>query len=542
MIQPANLTISQSIQMQRFASALQVFFRKQSQEVIGKLTLDQIRNGITVDLSHWTKLMEQVFQPFIAQFTQNGLVIGAQRVSQAVQNTPRKALLAYRSYPRLRPIFHRFLAPQIVKAPRPSIGFDLALSNARVADQINHHTFTFCEETNATASERLNTALAKLRDSLKEGIPQGEAITTLTDRVREIFDDPFRAYRIADTETTRALAGGEFLSARESGVIETKRWLASVGACDFCANMDLEDRNLEDPFYINPKGGPYAVIMFTPAHPFCRCNIQYIAGAPKQQKPVGFHQSVSIGGIRYNRADAQPVMNRIVNAIPATELPKMEVLKAEVSAALDVIERGVLDPKKVAEAVGRGRFHLSHTDGSQDMKIARGTLEAKLGTERYWGSEITQPFNHPGNNQISSNVITRTNPLTRRMEILLRVDDKGVWSLPSKFQRTLAPKGLAWRSGAETQRSAANRGVAELFTDRSINLRDKLERIGVFTENELNNDESWATINAFKIHLTPTQSSRAIINHERDSWIPVDQLPRYKLAAGVDAILKRGLK
>ncbi len=147
--------------------------------------------------------------------------------------------------------------------------------NPRVVDAVNVATFTFCRETMETARGDLRTALSDLRKLLRGGMQRGEALRLLAKRVHEIFADPARAFRIAVTEASRAQHLGQLMAAKESGVVHKKSWLASPDACDLClALMEKGPIPLDEPFYIEPKGGPYAIIHAPPAHPhdFCSMN------------------------------------------------------------------------------------------------------------------------------------------------------------------------------------------------------------------------------------------------------------------------------
>ena len=128
---------------------------------------------------------------------------------------------------------------------------------------------------------------AQIMAALREGISAGEGIGDLTSRVAEVFDDwedRYRSYRIARTETIRASNEGALESYRQSGVVEAKEWGANPTACDFCAELDGTVIGLEEDFI--PKGGSitvadgdqtrtmtnnYADVTGPPAHPNCMC-------------------------------------------------------------------------------------------------------------------------------------------------------------------------------------------------------------------------------------------------------------------------------
>lgn len=131
---------------------------------------------------------------------------------------------------------------------------------------------SFCKETNDTAKGSLSAALAKLREEMKVGLRAGEAHAVLAKRVQAIFADPLRAWRIAVTESSRALHLGGLMAARDSGVVDRKRWLASYDACKACLALNGKTVKLDEPFIILPKPPPYNVIMVPPLHPHDMCS------------------------------------------------------------------------------------------------------------------------------------------------------------------------------------------------------------------------------------------------------------------------------
>jgi hypothetical protein len=130
----------------------------------------------------------------------------------------------------------------------------------------------FCRETMETATLEATEAVSQLRVEMREGLTRGEAQRKLTERVFGIFADPMRAFRIATTESSRAMHSGQLMSARASGVVQKKEWLASPDACPRCLELNGVQKNLDEPFWVDSKGGPYAVVMHPPLHPHCFCD------------------------------------------------------------------------------------------------------------------------------------------------------------------------------------------------------------------------------------------------------------------------------
>lgn len=168
---------------------------------------------------------------------------------------------------RLSPVSRRPPPISPARMPAQSMSFSFDLYNPKVLTAVDDAVFRFCRETNATATVKLGEAREKLKRLLKRGLKRGDAVALLAKKVREVFADPFRAFRIAATESSRGIHGGALLAAKENPEVGGKRWLASPDACDRCLDLDGDERLLDEPFYIDPKGGPYSVCNYPPLHP-----------------------------------------------------------------------------------------------------------------------------------------------------------------------------------------------------------------------------------------------------------------------------------
>ncbi len=231
--------------MNRLARLLRHFFRLQAQQVRQRLRANPFA---TVSLSHWTHGMVQALAPVLLPL--------------AVKSG-RATLRRLAAHKRVRKDFG--------DPPLPGIGFQVF--NNRVLEFIRTWTYAFCDSTNETSQHSVNEAVALLRQELAEGLSRGETAQNLTRRVAKIFQDPARAHTIAATETARAMAGGQFLAAKESGVVRGLRWLASSDACSRCLAIDNKEVPLGEPFAVDPGGGPYAVVTHPPRHPLCQCSV-----------------------------------------------------------------------------------------------------------------------------------------------------------------------------------------------------------------------------------------------------------------------------
>lgn len=289
----------------RLSALLQRLFRAQASEVLGKLDRDGLE---APDLTHWNGVLADAVRPLLLHHWQAGMLASQRRVAALLHkpqlrpghHVPRRHEIerkevmshAERTHKTLQlqrmqpdglqvtragrqgvPIDCRglrmtagrpFSVTKSPKKPRLAGAFDLF--NPRVLDAVDAATMTFCRETNATAVGKLEDALRDLRGALKEGLEAGMAHRWITRKVRQIFADPFRAFRIVVTETSRAENGGAVMAAKASGIVRKKEWLASADACEACLDLDGEQRDLDEPFLVEGSG-PYAVVQHPPLHP-----------------------------------------------------------------------------------------------------------------------------------------------------------------------------------------------------------------------------------------------------------------------------------
>lgn len=103
------------------------------------------------------------------------------------------------------------------------VSFGFNVKDPHVIRAIEAQVQSFAEEVN-------DTTWNLLRDSLTEGIANGESIDDLAKRVDAVMGDRIRSSRevIARTETTKASTSGTLESWRQSGVVTGKEWVASL--------------------------------------------------------------------------------------------------------------------------------------------------------------------------------------------------------------------------------------------------------------------------------------------------------------------------
>ncbi len=169
---------------------------------------------------------------------------------------------------------HRAAGQAHSLGPLGSIGLDFNVHNPRVADAVDELVLKFCRETNKAMVNSVKETKKKIKELTAKGLAKGTATQVLHAQMRKLFTDPKRSWRITVTEVPRASAAGEIMAWKDSGVVTKKRWLAHPDACDRCLALeDLGDIPLDKPFWVDPDGGPYAVVMHNPLHPHDQCSI-----------------------------------------------------------------------------------------------------------------------------------------------------------------------------------------------------------------------------------------------------------------------------
>jgi len=126
-------------------------------------------------------------------------------------------------------VFMRVSLPFITDIIRQSGEAEAALIgesftiDSNVQEFINNKVFQFAQEVNDTTKK-------KLRETLSEGVTNGEGIQPLKRRVHALFEDRkgWEAERIARTETIGAANGGAWEANLQSSVVEKNEWLATL--------------------------------------------------------------------------------------------------------------------------------------------------------------------------------------------------------------------------------------------------------------------------------------------------------------------------
>lgn len=282
------------------ARILAAFFRRQRAEAVAAL-----REGRIPDLSRWTHVMVEAI--LATGFFQRLLVQGAQQTLARIQQSRRsrgkrvsvldnsntglskqrktaqfsKTVLENSNAGKSGLTFRRGFTANggaFIEMRRKGIGEAFDVINFRVLEAARSLVVNFCAATNATATMEIADAYAALRVALAESYQAGEvAQSKLTDRVQALFADNRRAQSIALTESSRITHAGELMAARDSGESLRKEWLCSSDCCPLCRVLgEKGEIGLDEPFFIDPKGGPYAIIMHPPRHPHCMCSQEMV--------------------------------------------------------------------------------------------------------------------------------------------------------------------------------------------------------------------------------------------------------------------------
>lgn len=165
------------------------------------------------------------------------------------------------------------------------LALDLADDNEtefRITDEIKRY---INERLNKMADGTNNLTIEKLKESLSEGILNGESVNKLIKRVEEIYTQAkgVRAEMIARTETIAASNAGAEEAYRQSPVVTYKEWFANPGACEFCVSLNGKVVGISTDFLklgdavTSESGATYNVdyedVGHPPLHPDCRCTI-----------------------------------------------------------------------------------------------------------------------------------------------------------------------------------------------------------------------------------------------------------------------------
>jgi SPP1 gp7 family putative phage head morphogenesis protein len=145
---------------------------------------------------------------------------------------------------------------------RLALGFDL--TNPRMAEWLDNYTSELAGNLSSTSYDNAERVI---REALDEGLSVPDTAARLRERLSDL--NRSRAELIARTETHRASIGAADLQARESGVVQARKWRATRDqrTRPEHAAMHGETVGLDEAF---SNGEMY------PSAPNCRCYIEYV--------------------------------------------------------------------------------------------------------------------------------------------------------------------------------------------------------------------------------------------------------------------------
>lgn len=163
----------------------------------------------------------------------------------------------------------------------PRVGLDpdeWSVVDPNTRRMIEEAALAFSEKTLATTSLQIEDAIAKTRAELIAGVVErGESVQALTKRINNVFDqaETWRARRIAQTETSRAVHAAQEQTAIASGVVAGWKWLLSDDACPLCKTIARRAPfvRLGQPFAITSDDPHYGTVKAPPLHPHCNCTV-----------------------------------------------------------------------------------------------------------------------------------------------------------------------------------------------------------------------------------------------------------------------------
>lgn len=240
----------------RFRMALRPIMGFQAGAVLG-----MIRRGQRIDLSAWDQPMAEMAGPHLTPYWLRG---AASCIREAQERYRPKSLNRLAG----------LLSKKLIGSPTARLSTGFGRYSPEAIRAVDSLALTFAESTNRTSEHRAEVAREMTRQELREGLAQNEALDRLTARVSKIFRSPKRAALIARTEVIRALCAGKFETAKRLGFVRGKKWRAGTRSCDRCQALEkMGAIALDQPFDVDPKGGPYAVTLYPPLHPTCDCGL-----------------------------------------------------------------------------------------------------------------------------------------------------------------------------------------------------------------------------------------------------------------------------
>lgn len=224
----------------RFTAALKQIFLNQARSIRSFMTTDFVLSGKRISLRNWVNDdVIRSLMPYLLRERQLGLKEGADGLKKqgvSVNTRGMRAEVEAECYEQIR---------------------KLLLENAK------------------TTAKDINKAITRARRALKAGKPG--ALISVTKAIEKTLQTTSRVEAIVATETETARNGGHLMILEDTEKVRGKKWvtdLSSNNLCKQCRALNGKIVKVTEPFWVNPKGGPYAVINQPPLHPNCRCSMK----------------------------------------------------------------------------------------------------------------------------------------------------------------------------------------------------------------------------------------------------------------------------
>jgi SPP1 gp7 family putative phage head morphogenesis protein len=149
----------------------------------------------------------------------------------------------------------------------------------RVREALENSIELLAESYNKTTRDKLEAAISV-------GLEEGESVSQIADRLRDVykFDFEFRAEQVARTEVFRAANAANREAMQQSGIVKKLKWFTALDerTCPYCAKMNGKTIAIDEQWF--EKGDTlkvdgqelhldYANVEAPPLHPNCRCDI-----------------------------------------------------------------------------------------------------------------------------------------------------------------------------------------------------------------------------------------------------------------------------
>lgn len=187
------------------------------------------------DWEEWTEALAGGFATTLAAVAKDGVIEASVQIGMTVNDNANDAAVAWAEQHAAELVGKKVVDGALVDNP------DAAYSIVDTTRDLIRGDVAAAKESGATTDELATT----LRDSYA-------------------FSDA-RAETIARTEVARADVQSSLITYRESGVVESKRWIVGAGCCEECTAVDGEEVGLDEDFSNGEEGAP--------AHPNCRCDV-----------------------------------------------------------------------------------------------------------------------------------------------------------------------------------------------------------------------------------------------------------------------------